>query len=189
MLRIKWLLLLGSTVLLTAADSSWKNKEISQWTVEDAQQVLKSSPWVKPSVATILPQRSEAQQRDSGRMGGGTGAGLEAFDPANLVGFGHPSRGFAANLQQRRTLVVCWESALAVRGAEAKIRTKDAPSWEGEYYAIAVFGVPGLEDQKTLPTELKKTAHLKLNGKKDWSPARVEITYTSETQATVLYLF
>ncbi len=189
MKQLVWCLIPCSAVLLLAADPSWKTKEVSQWTVADAQQFLKDSPWVKKTVATVLPQRSEAQQRDSGRMGGGSGAGLEAFSPGNLIGVGKPSRRYAANMQQRRTLIVRWESARPVRSAESKIGDMDAPTWEGEYYAIAVYGVPGLEDQKKLPVELRRAAFLHREGKKDLLPAQVDLEYTDETTATVVYLF
>jgi hypothetical protein len=189
MKRIAWCLVPCSAALLLAADPSWKTKEVSQWTLADAQQLLKDSPWVKKTLATVLPQRSEAQQRDSGHMGGGTGAGLDAFSPGNLIGVGKPSRRYAANMQQRRTLIVRWESAMPVRSAESKIEDMNAPTWEGEYYAIAVYGVPGLEDQKKLPVELRKTAFLHRDGKKDLLPARVDLEYTDETTATVVYLF
>jgi hypothetical protein len=178
-----------SAALLLAADSSWKTKEISQWSAEDAQQLLKNSPWVKKTLATILPKRSEAQQRDSGRMGGGEGAGIEALSPGNFIGFGRPSRRFAANLRDQRTVIVRWESASPVHSAEVKIGDMDAPTWDGNYYAIAVYAVPGLEDRKNLPVELRKTAFLRREGKKDVLPARVDLIYTDEKSATVLYLF
>jgi hypothetical protein len=184
-----WYIVPCSAALLLAADPSWKTKEVSQWTVADAQQVLKESPWVKKTLASVLPQRTEAQQRESGRMGGGTGAGLEAFSPGDLIGVGKPSRRLAANMQQRRTLIVRWESALPVRSAESKIGDMDAPTWDGEYYAIAVYGVPGLDDQKKLPVELRKSAFLTRDGKKDFLPSRVDLVYTGEKVATVLYLF
>jgi hypothetical protein len=186
---LKWYAFPFLAVLLSAAEPPWKNKEVSQWTVEDAQQLLKNSPWVKKTLATILPKRSESQQRDAGRMGGGESAGLEALSPANFIGFGRPSNRYAANLREHRTVVVRWESALPVRNAEAKTGDMDAPTWDGQYYAIAVYGVLGLEDQKHLPVELRKTAFLRRQGKKDMLPAKVELVYTDDKSATVLYLF
>jgi hypothetical protein len=189
MKTIVWCVVPCTAALLLAANPAWKTKEISQWSVEDAQQLLKSSPWVKKTVATILPKRSEAQQRDAGRMGGGEGAGIEALSPGNFIGFGRPSRRFAANMRDQRTVIVRWESALPVHSAEAKIGDMDAPTWDGQYYALAVYGVPGLEDQKHLPVELRKTAFLRREGSKDTLPARVDLIYTDEKSATVLYLF
>jgi hypothetical protein len=189
MKKIVWCIAPCTAILLLAAEPAWKTKEVSQWSAEDAQQLLKSSPWVKKTVATVLPKRSEAQQRDSGRMGGGEGAGIEALSPGNFIGFGRPSRRFAANMRDQRTVIVRWESALPVHSAEAKIGDMDAPTWDGQYYAIAVYGVPGLEDQKKLPVELRKTAFLRREGKKDALPARVDLVYTDEKSAIVLYLF
>jgi hypothetical protein len=189
MKKIVWCVAPCTAALLLAAEPAWKTKEISQWSAEDAQQLLKSSPWVKKTVATVLPKRSEAQQRDSGRMGGGEGAGIEALSPGNFIGFGRPSRRFAANMRDQRTVIVRWESALPVHSAEAKCGDTDAPTWDGQYYAIAVYGVLGLEDQKSLPVQLRKTAFLRREGKKDVLPARVDLVYTDEKTATVLYLF
>jgi hypothetical protein len=187
--RIVWSLIPCSAFLLMAADATWKGKEPSQWTVQDAQQVLRDSPWVKRTLAGVLPRRTEAQQREAGRMGASSGIGLGALDPSILVGYSHPSRGFAANMRERRTVVVCWESAQPVRNAESKIGETDPPSWDGDYYAIAVYRVPGLEDQKNLGSDLRKGAFLRREGKKDLLPARVDVIYTDEMNATVLYLF
>jgi hypothetical protein len=140
------------------------------------------------ATVTILPARSEAQSRDAGRMGGGRGAGLEALDPSILMGFGKASKGFASTIEKRRTFTVRWESALPIRSAEKKAG-EDPPTWEGDYYAISVYGVPGLEDRRTLPVELTKGAFLKRWGKKDVKPARVEVILTDEKLATLVYLF
>jgi hypothetical protein len=171
-----------------AADPSWIDKDISQWTEQDAVRVLTRSPWVSAATVTLLPARSEAQARDGGRMGGGRAAGLEALDPANLMGLGKASKGFASSIEKRKTLTVRWESALPIRSAEKKAG-EDAPSWEGDYYAIAIYGVPGLEDRRTLPVELTKGAFLRRWGKKDVKPARVEVIITDEKLATLVYLF
>jgi hypothetical protein len=189
MYRMTWSLLSCSAVLLMAADTSWKNKDASQWSVQDAQQVLRDSPWVKKSLARILPPRTEDEQRQSGRMGGGTGGDLELFNPAVLIGATKPSRGFAANMQQRKTLYVCWESAAPVRSAESKIGDMDAPTWDGDYYAVAVYGVPGVDIEKGTAAELRKTAYLRREGKKDLLPARVEIVATDDKRVIVLFLF
>src|SRR6516164_1545238 len=133
-----------STVLVLAADPSWTTKEVASWSEEDAVQVLTRSPWVAAATLTILPARSEAQSRDGGRMGGGRAAGLEALQPSILMGVGKASKGFASSIEKRKTLTVRWESALPVRSAEKKAG-EDAPTWEGDYYAISVYGVPGLD--------------------------------------------
>lgn len=173
-------------VVLMAAESSWTTKPISQWNVEDAKQVLSNSPWVKTAVVRMLPQRSEAQMRDGGRMGMTQGAGLGALDPSILTGFG--GKRLVAKPPKRQTLIVRWESVPAIRGAELKTGDERAPAWDGDYYALAIYDVPGLEDQKTLPVELKKAAFLRRDGKKDLYPVRVDLLF-DEKGATVVYLF
>jgi hypothetical protein len=188
MRRMMWCFVPFTAVLVLAADPSWMTKEVSSWTEQDAVQVLTKSPWVAAATVAILPPRSEAQERDGGRMGGGKAAGLEALQPSILMGFGKASKGFASTIEKRKTLTVRWESALPIRSAEKKAR-EDAPTWEGNYYAISVYGVPGLEDRRTLPVELTKGALLKRSGKKDVKPARVEVILTDEKLATLVYLF
>jgi len=183
----KYSLLPFFVVLLMATDASWKAKPISQWNVDEANQVLYNSPWVKTAVVTLLPQRSEAQMRDGGRMGMSQGAGLGALGPSVFTGLGG-GRHLVTKPPKRQTLLVRWESAPAVRSAELKAGDERAPAWDGDYYAIAIYDVPGLEDQKTLPVELKKAAFLKLDGRKDLRPARVDLLF-DEKGATVVYLF
>src|SRR5579864_7437332 len=72
-------LILFSAATLLAVDAPWKTKPISQWNEADAKQVLVNSPWVKRVTPAVMPQQNEALKRQSGQMGGGTGAGLEAF--------------------------------------------------------------------------------------------------------------
>lgn len=188
MFRTVSCLVVFSAVLLLAADPSWSTKEISAWTEDDAVQVLTRSPWVAAATVTILPARSEAQARDGGRMGGGRQAGLEALQPSILMGFGKASKGFTSTIEKRKTLTVRWESALPIRSAEKKAG-EEGPTWEGDYYAISIYGVPGLEDRHTLPVELSKGALLKRSGKKDLKPVRVEVILTDEKRATLVYLF
>ena len=176
-----------SVALLMATDASWQTKPISQWNANDAKQVLSNSPWVKRAVVAMLPQRSEAQMRDGGRMGMGQGAGLGALDPSILTGLGG-GKHLVPKPQKRQTLLVRWESASAIRSAELKAGDERAPAWDGDYYAIAVYDVPGLEDQKTLPVELKKSAFLRRDRRKDLKPARVVLLF-DENLATVVYLF
>jgi hypothetical protein len=163
-------------VLLMAADTSWKSKTISQWSAEDAGHVLTNSAWVKRTTVAILPQRSEAQLREGGKMGGGG-------QRAGLGSLSESSRG--------ETLDVRWESAAPVRAAELKAGETGAPDWEGDYYAIAVYDVPGISPvvQKSLSGELKQTTFLKRNGKKDLKPVRIDIVLMGKNRARVVYFF
>jgi len=188
MFRVTISLILPLSVhLLTAADPSWKTKDVSQWSVDEAQQVLANSPWVKKAVVKALPQRSEAQLRDAGRMGMSKGAGLAALDPSILTGLGGGKR-LVPKAPKRQMLPVRWESAAPIRGAEVKTSDERAPAWNGNYYAIAVYDVPGLEDQKSLPVELRKSAFLRRKGRKDLKPVRAELLFDGDL-ATIVYLF
>jgi hypothetical protein len=163
-----------SAALLTAADAPWVRAPISQWKPDDAMQVLSNSPWVKAATIALLPQRSESQLREGGKMGGG---GKRA--------------GTSINESQHQVVMVRWESAATVRAAEVLASENGSPDWDGDYYAIAVYDVPGITTalQRTLRTELKGTAFLKREGKKDVKPDRVEISLLGGNTARVLYLF
>jgi hypothetical protein len=136
--------------------------------------VLAGSPWVNRARVAILPERGEAQLRDGGRMGGG----------GKRAGLGK-LRTYPGTLELR------WESAAPVRVAETKIGEAGLPDWIGDFYAIAVFGVPGITrgNEKGLRSELKQTTCLRRAGKKDLKPVRVEITVLDNNTARILYLF
>ena len=188
MCRRSGYLVLLLAIPLMAADPAWMNKEVAQWSKEDAKQFLNSSPWVAKTEVTILPQRSEAQMREAGRMGMMKGGvGLEALSPSILTGLGGGNR-LVKKPAKRQTLPVRWESASLIRSAELKTGDERAPAWEGDYYAVAVYDVPGLEDQKTLPLELRKSSFLRLRGEKDIKPSRVDLLF-NENGATVVFLF
>jgi len=168
------------------------SKPISQWDDEDAKQVLTSSPWVKRSIPALLPELSENQRREGGQMGGGKGVGLDGvgggglFGPAKdnkPAGRGRTGSGYLA------PLVVRWESAFPVRVAELKAKEIGAPDWEGEFYAIAVYDVPGLTASSNEMSILKRAAMLKRDGKKDLKPARVDVLPRGNGLTTVVYLF
>jgi hypothetical protein len=162
--------------LLLAADPTWQTKGVSQWTADDARQVLTGSPWVRYAPVAILPPRAESQLREGGKLGGGgKRAGLASI----------------ANLSQGATLEVRWESAQPLRAAEAKASESQAPNWQGDYYAIAVYNVPGIKPsaRNSLRSDLRQATLLKFGGKKDLKPARVEIAFSRTNTARVLYLF
>ena len=177
MCRIRWFALsLLSAGLLLEADPSWQSKSVSQWNADDARQVLIGSPWVRHALVAILPQRGESQLREGGKMGGGgKRAGLASI----------------ANLPKDATLEVRWESAQPVRAAEAKTGETEAPNWQGDYYAIAIYNVPGITPSawKSLRSDLKQSTFLKLGGKKDLKPALVDIAFSGTHGVRVLYLF
>lgn len=182
-------MMLLSTVLLLAGGPSWQSKPIAQWSEQDAKQLLRSSPWVKHAAVSLLFQPSEDQLRAGGNMGGGKGVGLESLEVSNLVGGEHHSNSI---VKKPGYLIVRWESASPVRQAETKLQDANAPGWDGEYYAVAVYGVPvdaGRLDEPGRAGAMKKLAVLKRDGMKDLKAAKVEITPAANGLATVLYLF
>lgn len=184
-----FLLLLVSTVLL-AGGPAWQNKPMTDWNELDARQVLRSSPWVKHASVTVLFQPSEDQLRQGGNMGGGKGVGFDGLELNNFFGLGEHH----ANSIPRKPgyLVLHWESASPVRKAEAKLEDSAAPGWDGEYYAVAIYGVPidaARLDEPGRSGVLKRLGVLKREGMKDVKASKVEIMPTSDSLATVLYLF
>jgi hypothetical protein len=186
MRRFSGLLVLSAAIVL-AAEPAWKSKEVTEWTPAEAEQVLANSPWVRNAEVTVLPQRSEALMRDSGHMGGANGAGIGGLGPSIFTGVGDGKR-LVPKAEKRQTFLLRWESARTVRAAELKLKDERAPAWDGDYYALAIYGVPGLEDQKHLPVELRKTAFLRRHGNKDLKPAKVDLLFDGDL-ATLVYLF
>jgi hypothetical protein len=184
--------------LLLAADPAWMTKRIADWSDQDAQQILTTSPWVKTVTATVLPGLSPYQRREGGDMraegGGRDGLG---FDPSvvggvvpMLTGVNAPKKADLAGHAPK--IEIRWESAMPIRAAEMKTKETGAPELEGEEYAIAVYDVPlktARADMKGLPEMLKKCSFLKIEGKKDIKPARVVVMELGEGLATVVYLF
>ncbi|MGP0073922.1 MAG: hypothetical protein ACLPWF_18570 [Bryobacteraceae bacterium] len=182
-------MMLLSTMLLLAGGPSWQSKPIAQWNEQDAKQLLRSSPWVKHAAVSLLFQPSEDQLRAGGNMGGGKGVGLESLEVSSLVGGQHHAN---TPVKKPGYLIVRWESASPVRQAETKLQDANAPGWDGEYYAVAVYGVPvdaGRLDEPGRAGEMKRLGVLKRDGMKDVKAAKVDITPTGAGLATVLYLF
>jgi len=123
-------------------------------------------------------------------MGGAKGVGLESLELTNLVG--GSSRHSNSTAKKPGYLVLRWESATPVRQAESKLQDASAPDWDGEYYAVAIYGVPieaGRLDEAGQAAALKQLGVLKRDGMKDLKAAKVEITASGAGLATVLYLF
>jgi len=187
------LMTLGAAFLLAvalAADApSWKNKPVAEWDRQDAKQLLSDSPWSKQVKLDQVRDLSVAERREGGdwEAGAGHGVGLAGTDI-----FG-PTRAAAAIARAHArpdlgTVMVRWESAAPVRAAELKAGEAGIPSWQGEYYAIAVYDVhPPFH--WNLANQLKGVAFLKRDRKKDLQPKRVEIVARENGLVTVVYLF
>jgi hypothetical protein len=190
MFRIaKSVLLPFGAVLLFAADPSWKTKDISQWNEQEAKLLLTDSPWVKKATPAQLAPQNEALRREGGQWGGGQSVGTEALNTSSLFG-GAQQPGKRRAKLNLNALEVRWESALTVRAAEAKARDTDAPDWEGSFYVVSVYDVPGLDiNSKALAGELKGKSTLQADGKKPLKPVRVDLLPQVGTLTTVVYLF
>ena len=75
--RVFWPLII--TAVLFAADPSWKTKPISDWSEQDAHQILTDSPWAGTVMAIISPLPTEDQRREGGNMGLPHGIGYDGF--------------------------------------------------------------------------------------------------------------
>lgn len=198
----KWLLISIPAALLIAADTpstppAWANKQVAEWSDDDAKQVLADSGWVK----TMTPTMSRGNQDNNGGY------------PQRNVGFGVPGLGFPGGGMGRRggggrypqqnpnqtssqqdapKLTLRWESALPIREAELKTKDNNAPTLEDEsHYAIAVYGVPLTmlkSDFKSQADDCKKKSALKRDGKKDIKPSSVQVL-RREDGPVVLFLF
>jgi hypothetical protein len=200
--RLPVLLLPLSLSLFAADEQGWKNKQVPDWTEDDAKQVLSDSPWVR----TVTPSLAQAQQQP--RRFGGPGMGRRGgfgypgggYPGGGYPGGGYPNGGgYPSGGSQRQDdsnaqlpkLKLRWESALPIREAELKTRDNDAPTIDSDHYAIAVYGVPSrftTGDQQKLADQFKKDAALKRDGKKDLKPSSVEVLQRDDG-AVVVYLF
>ena len=191
--------MVATVTCLMAADAVWESKPASQWTEEDARQVLTKSPWAKATRAVITRQLTEEQLREGGQMGQPRGIGNDGVDPKGsgpkvspniFTGPVGNDRG-ARSVPQFITLQLRWESALPVRLAELKLHEMEPPALPGDGYSIAVYGIPGGGFKGTperLGQPLKNLAFLKRAGKKDVRPVRVEV-FQRENGAVAVYLF
>jgi hypothetical protein len=192
--RFSWLILC-SAVLLIAAEPLWKDKPVTDWTDEDAKQILTRSPWAKAVVAGVIRRQTEDERREGGNMGQPTGVGYDGVDQrrAQPVARGNllPAPYAVSAVKNRGIRLVRWESALPIRAAELKAHVPDPPTLLDDGYSIALYGVPSSfakGDPTSLGKPLKELAFLRRDGKKDVKPSSVEV-FELEDSVTVVYLF
>jgi hypothetical protein len=156
-------------VLLFAADF-WKTKEYTQWTAEEVNKLLTSSPWAKEETIGS-PQDSEGGRRGgrgggigfpgggvgfpggSGRGGGGYPGGGYPGGGAGYPGgrgSGYPNDGSGRDDGSGRAtsmnVIVRWESALPIRhallrqGGAAADEKEGADDKSEKYYIVGVLG-------------------------------------------------
>jgi hypothetical protein len=183
------LLAFSAATLLAADGPDWSNKPIPQWNDQDAREVLTNSPWNKNVRLEKVRNLSKFERRDGGNMEDGIGpavgfAAMGMFGPeraAMAIGRAHAQPNLG-------TVEVRWESASPVRAAEQKLGEVTAPTWTGDYYAIAVHNIPA-PYRWNLARELKGIAYLRRDKKKDLKPSRVQIIRNDDGRSTVVYLF
>jgi hypothetical protein len=184
------------------------DKPVPEWSADDAQQILKDSPWVKTVTPAVAQNSNDGTER---RRSGGYGRGGGIGFPGGGIGFpgggrrgggGYPQGGNYPGNPPDDTdsrgrgspapmLTLRWESALPVREAELKTRDVSAPTLEEGYYAIAVYGVPSRmvgTDEHRFADQLKGQAALKRDGKKDLKPSNVQVL-DRDGGPTIVYLF
>ena len=57
-----------STLSLAATDQAWKGKQFSEWTEDDAKEVMTDSPWAK----TVTPTQATSPDQDTRTASGGS---------------------------------------------------------------------------------------------------------------------
>jgi hypothetical protein len=184
-----WLVLPAFLGLIAAAedDAPWRNKQIPEWSEDDARQVLSDSPWAKSFTPTIKTSQEGHRSGGMGR-GGGIGIGGIGIGIPGMGGMGGRHGGYGGNGGngagggnapiEAPKLTLRWESAMPVRTAELKAHEKDEPTLDEGQYAIAVYGVPSRMlngELDKLGDQFKKQAALKRDGKKDLKPSRVQV--------------
>ncbi len=184
------------TVLLLAADSSWKNKPVANWTQDDARQILTDSPWARNVTAMLTRRLNEDEIREnSGNMGQPHGIGYDGVGDKPV----RPKLDLPTILTKVYTppppeslqVLVRWENALPVRTAELKLGEAGPPTLEADGYRVAVYGIPGplpKGDPQKLGAPFKQAAALSREGKKDVKPSRVEV-FQRDDGLFVVFLF
>jgi hypothetical protein len=184
-----WPLFLAMCLVALADDPSWKNKPVDRWDKDESKQVLTDSPWVKNVELQWVRDLSPDERREGGNMEASVGRGV-GIAGTGLLGPRRQAEAIARAHEKPDPgkVVVRWESARPVRGAEQKLGDTEAPELEGDYYAIAVYNMP-TPKRWNLANELKGIATLKRDGKKDLKPSRVLILRKDDGLATLVYFF
>lgn len=193
--------------LAAAADQPWKDKQVAQWTADDAKQVLTDSPWAHEATLGVNEKAKNERTNRGGGMGrrGGIGMGIPGVGGVGMPGGGgrrggggYPRGGGGGgggyprddrdqyprpeSEADVRHVTVRWESALPVQEAHLKAKDADAPSMDESHYAIVVTGLPGGRSGRAQLNEkdLKSQAELKKEGKKFAKPSDVKILSRDE---------
>ena len=204
--------LLTIATAMMASEGPWKDKSASEWTIDEASEVLSDSPWAKTVHPTMAETKNDGRQRSG--IGRGVGIGLPGIgiglpggmgrtSPGGYPGGGYPGGGRPgggypggptsgpSHYEAPPVLRVRWESAQPIREAERVARETTAPPIDERHYAIAVYDIPDRMldgDSRTLTDRLKKQAAIRRDGKKDLKPTSVEVLRRQGGQV-VVYMF
>jgi hypothetical protein len=168
---------------------SWKDKPLSQWTADDAKQLLTDSPWVKKLTPQNVRDLSPDERRSGGDMEAGIGhgvglAGLGLFGPER-------QREAIARAHYKPTpdaVMIRWESAAPVRAAEQKVGETGVPEVDPDHYAIVVYDIL-IPKHYNLARELRGISYIKRDNARNIRPSHVEILRQPDGKATLVYLF
>jgi hypothetical protein len=165
--------------LLSAADASWRDKPIAEWTAADAQQALKDSPWVKSVPSKVVQQGPHAViVQPVTPMG-------RPYGPPRAV----PVQSSSPQLSSP-TLTLRWESALPMRVAQVKSGNVNAPVMDDDHFAIAIYGLPDRllgEDPANFTGRLKPEGSLKREGKKNITASGITLLPRDNGSIVVFY--
>jgi len=178
-------------------DTSWKDKQIPEWSEADAKQLLADSPWAKKT--TVAVDKTAASKSPLKRGHGGFGlSGISIgrhrdSNAGNSTDSGNSSSSSGTSAVPDAPLVVTlrWASALPIREAELKAPDTRAPMVDEDHYAIEVYGLPSKEvkdDSQKLADQLKAKAAIKRLAKDDLKPSSVEIVVRDDGPV-IVYLF
>lgn len=179
-----------STAFLIAQEPSWTNKPATEWSDEEAKQVLANSPWSGIANVNFMAGQDEDKMRQGGKMGSDRPAApFSALGQHIFTGVG--GAPYVYQTPDPPILRVLWASAAPVRAAELKLGATGTSGWDG-YYTIAVFGLPASmtsSKRDGLLHGLKQMATLSLDQKRLLKPARVQIMDLGDSTSAVIYLF
>jgi hypothetical protein len=201
----------GVLVIGVSAAELWNSKDYAQWSEQEVQKVLNSSPWAQ-RIATGADQsrRTNMDQMGGGGMGRGGGGGggmggMGANTSGGGWGMGAGSRAATqgdvspAERGPRLEVVVRWESALPIKQARLKSQfgenlphpgdsnyTLDQPDKD---YVISVTGMRGgwgghSQDSGDGKSHLLSSTQLLIKGKDAISPEDVKFTTLGEDHVT-----
>ncbi len=181
-------LVLLATALLAANKPAWMDKSVSEWTTQDAKELLSESPWVGVAELQVIPNRSPGERRDSGDWNAGVGQGV-GIAGTGILGSKRAQEAIKEAHEQESPgdVGVRWESAMPVRAAETKVGDTIFATEPNAWYSIVLYGVPVPE--KWHADRLKSLAYIRRQNKPDFKCGRVEIIRHEDGTATVVYMF